>query len=213
MLVGAIANRTPVERSAICVYLEQSISVSMRDQGDKASESSTRQLHSVATPNYRAVEAVHSAELRVRNANPSAAGQSAPLAVLLVGIDNHSQIAAQLGEPEYEQLLVAIARRIETSVRPEDVSYRLDSKQFVVVLTAITAAASGPTLVDQLRQRVRRRHYCGGVEVLLTTSIGLAFYGAGATTYPSLLKRAGIARRADQQQNQLRAERLAALLV
>jgi len=106
-------------------------------------------------------------------------------AVLFVDVDNFKRVNDVFGHAAGDQLLIALAERMVTTVRPADTVARLGGDEFVVVCEHVderTALALGWRLAAAVQQPIT----AGGTEHQLAASIGIAL-GSGAGTDPDVL--------------------------
>lgn len=122
-----------------------------------------------------------------------AAGRS--FAVLLVDIDRFKSVNDTCGHTAGDQVLVEVARRLQTSVRPSDMVARIGGEEFLIVLADCTFEIAHAT-AERLRRLVgddpvRIGH---GAGLRVTISIGLAM---GDGVADAALKADDIVARAD----------------
>lgn len=96
-----------------------------------------------------------------------------PMTLLVVGVDSHAAVQQREGTPAANELLIQIARLIQTRVRDTDLVGRLDDTQFGVLL---------PACPDEIAQRIARTlheslgHHkllWGKADYLVSTSLGV----------------------------------------
>ncbi|NWG86162.1 MAG: diguanylate cyclase [Hydrogenophilaceae bacterium] len=96
-----------------------------------------------------------------------------PMTLLVVGVDSHTAVLQREGTPAANELLIQIARLIQTRVRDTDLVGRLDDTQFGVLL---------PACPDEIAQRIARTlheslgHHkllWGKADYLVNTSLGV----------------------------------------
>jgi diguanylate cyclase (GGDEF)-like protein/PAS domain S-box-containing protein len=106
-------------------------------------------------------------------------------AVLYADVDNFKRVNDVFGHAAGDELLIALARRMEGAVRPADTVARLGGDEFVVVCESIderTALALGWRLAAAVQEPI----VAAGTEHQLAASIGIAL-GSGAGTDPDVL--------------------------
>ena len=113
-----------------------------------------------------------------------------PLSVMLMDMDDFKQINDTLGHLAGDEVLREVARRLESSLRPEDILGRFGGDEFIALLPEanIDLAVS---IAERLRQAVGERPIetrQGQAEV--TFSIGVAELGSQCATLQDLLERA-----------------------
>jgi diguanylate cyclase (GGDEF)-like protein len=127
---------------------------------------------------------------QVRQALARGRPQDAP-AVLFLDLDDFKTINDSLGHGAGDELLVAVAERLRSHVRPGDVVARLGGDEFAVLLerTEIDAAERA---AERLVRALRSPFVLSGHEVSIHASIGIAgHFGAG--TADELLRNADVA--------------------
>lgn len=118
--------------------------------------------------------------------------EHADVAVLFLDLDHFKNINDSLGHAIGDQLLQALARRLEATLRAEDTVGRLGGDEFLVV------ARCGDTggvarLADKLLEVAAEPIEVDGRSLTVTPSIGISLYPRDGTTFADLLKNADIA--------------------
>jgi len=114
-------------------------------------------------------------------------------AVLFVDLDRFKTINDSFGHAPADALLKEVARRLQETLRAEDVVARLGGDEFIVALFDITkrehAALVGQKILDALAEPFQIEHH----EVLLTASIGIAVFPDDGRDAETLLRNADTA--------------------
>jgi len=115
------------------------------------------------------------------------------LAVVLIDLDDFKTVNDSLGHAIGDALLVAVAERLRTCVRPGDTVARLGGDEFAVVLVDI--APDGVALItDRILASLAEPFQADGHELLIRASIGVAEVEPGQDSDPGrLLRNADIA--------------------
>lgn len=105
----------------------------------------------------------------------AAAGRTGrPAAVLMIDLDHFKAVNDSLGHDVGDQLLIAAARRLESTVRSGDVAGRLGGDEFVVVMRDLDQADDATRLAQRVVDTFRTAFAVGTAEVLATASVGVA---------------------------------------
>jgi diguanylate cyclase (GGDEF)-like protein/PAS domain S-box-containing protein len=115
------------------------------------------------------------------------------VAVLVLDLDNFKTINDSLGHDVGDQLLQAVARRIEDGLRTEDTAARLGGDEFVIVLESVMCADDASAVAQKLIDALTRPFVIGDHEVFVTASIGIARYPHDDREADNLLKYADTA--------------------
>jgi diguanylate cyclase (GGDEF)-like protein len=100
-------------------------------------------------------------------------------AVLFLDLDRFKFVNDSLGHTAGDQLLVAIARRLETIVRPGDTVSRLGGDEFTALLDDLKDAGEAESVAERLQRELAIPFNLGGHEVFITVSIGVAVSATG----------------------------------
>jgi diguanylate cyclase (GGDEF)-like protein/PAS domain S-box-containing protein len=95
-------------------------------------------------------------------------------AVLFLDFDRFKRINDSLGHLAGDQLLAAISRRLKDCVRPGDTVARLGGDEFGVILERLGDVTEATRVAERIHQALRDPFPIQGLEVLITTSIGIA---------------------------------------
>jgi diguanylate cyclase (GGDEF)-like protein/PAS domain S-box-containing protein len=123
-------------------------------------------------------------------------------AVLFLDLDRFKLINDSLGHPVGDQLLVALARRLETSLRSGDtVAHlgeghtlgRLGGDEFIILLDDIKHASDATRVAERIGKELMSPFNITGQEVFTTASIGIALSTTGYERPEALLQDADTA--------------------
>jgi diguanylate cyclase (GGDEF)-like protein/PAS domain S-box-containing protein len=95
-------------------------------------------------------------------------------AVLFLDLDRFKVINDSLGHMIGDQLLVGIARRLETCLRPGDTVARLGGDEFTILLEDIDDIRDAVAIAERVEKELSAPFNLGGHEVFTTVSIGIA---------------------------------------
>ena len=101
--------------------------------------------------------------------------QESPMfAVLFLDLDRFKNVNDSLGHTMGDKLLVAIAKRLRTLLRPGDTVARLGGDEFAVLISTIDAPSDATRIAERIHEEVGRPFELDGHEVFTTASIGIA---------------------------------------
>jgi diguanylate cyclase (GGDEF)-like protein len=114
-----------------------------------------------------------------------------PIGLLFIDLDDFKRVNDGLGHDAGDELLVAVAHRLQACVRPEDTVARLGGDEFAILLdraeTPEVAAAAARRVLDGLRTPFTLR----GSQVPVSASVGVAL--GAESELDDLLREADIA--------------------
>jgi diguanylate cyclase (GGDEF)-like protein len=108
--------------------------------------------------------------------------------VLYCDLDGFKLVNDTHGHEVGDQVLIEVARRIRSAIRPADLAARLGGDEFVVVAAVPSPGAAG-LLAARVRRAVRAPLLVGGMTMTVGVSVGVAVAG-GSGTVQDLLAQA-----------------------
>jgi diguanylate cyclase (GGDEF)-like protein/PAS domain S-box-containing protein len=114
-------------------------------------------------------------------------------AVLFLDLDRFKVINDSLGHLLGDQLLIAIARRLETCVQETDLVARLGGDEFTILLTGVEDIQVVTQVAERIHQALAQPFNLGDHEVFTTVSIGIVMGSAGIQQAEDMLRGADIA--------------------
>jgi diguanylate cyclase (GGDEF)-like protein len=126
-------------------------------------------------------------------------------ALLFIDLDGFKRVNDEHSHALGDQVLHAIARRLEAAVEPSDVVARWGGDEFIVVSQALDDHAAGLSLAARAQDALAEPLTVSGQTMLLTCSIGVVFLEPREqTTVKELLRRADIAMYAAKREGRQR---------
>jgi diguanylate cyclase (GGDEF)-like protein/PAS domain S-box-containing protein len=114
-------------------------------------------------------------------------------AVLFLDLDRFKVVNDSLGHMVGDQLLMAIARRLEACLRPTDTVARLGGDEFAILLDDIRDVTDATRIADRIHRELTQPFQLNGQEVFTTASIGIAVSAAHYERADDLLRDADMA--------------------
>ncbi|HEY9751100.1 MAG TPA: EAL domain-containing protein [Allocoleopsis sp.] len=114
-------------------------------------------------------------------------------ALLFVDIDHFKTLNDTLGHLVGDQLLVAIARRLESCLRIGDTVARFGGDEFTILLEDIKDVQDAIRIAERLQRELQLPFYLGGHEISTTASIGIALSSSEHKQPEDILRDADLA--------------------
>ncbi|HEX6903832.1 MAG TPA: EAL domain-containing protein [Thermoanaerobaculia bacterium] len=99
-------------------------------------------------------------------------------AVLFIDLDRFKNINDSLGHSAGDELLVAVARRLSSCLRPGDTVARLGGDEFTILLDEVTDVDHAGQVAQRMHREMAQPFHIQGHEVYVTLSLGITL-GAG----------------------------------
>ena len=112
---------------------------------------------------------------RAQRAEPAAAA-----AVLFLDLDRFKLVNDSLGHHVGDRLLIAVARRLESAVRPPDTVARLGGDEFTVLLDGVSDVHEAAAVAERVQHTLRIPFDIDDRELHIDASIGIALAEADA---------------------------------
>jgi len=100
-------------------------------------------------------------------------------AVLFLDLDRFKYINDSLGHSFGDQLIVELARRLQSSLRQVDTVSRFGGDEFAILLDGISDPSDAIRVAEKIQQELLRPFELGGHEAYTSASIGIALSSAG----------------------------------
>jgi len=105
-------------------------------------------------------------------------------AVLFIDLDRFKNVNDSLGHSVGDELLVAVARRLESCLRPGDTVARLGGDEFTILLDEVADVDHAVQVAQRLHREVARPFKVQGHEVFVTMSLGITLGVGGHYNRP-----------------------------
>jgi len=114
-------------------------------------------------------------------------------AVLFLDLDRFKQINDSLGHKVGDELLIAVAKRITSSIKEGDTVARFGGDEFVILITEISSAKDIICIIERIASVLSGPYELGALKLQVTSSIGAAIYPDDGEDADTLLKHADTA--------------------
>ncbi len=132
-------------------------------------------------------------EERLVQALDHAIRSAVKLAVLFIDLDRFKHINDALGHHQGDQLLIQVARRLQTAIRSTDTVARLGGDEFVIVLPDIHHSDEVSHIVQKIQLALQQEVQLALQDVFVTPSIGIALFPEDGSDSNELMKNADLA--------------------
>ena len=96
-------------------------------------------------------------------------------AILYLDLDRFKVINDSLGHLVGDELLIAVSRRLESCLRPEDALARLGGDEFAILLQTVRDEQQANVIAFQIQESLSKPIIVAGREVFTSASIGICF--------------------------------------
>lgn len=101
------------------------------------------------------------------------------VAVFFVDLDSFKNVNDNMGHGAGDQLLIALARRLRASMRPEDTVARIGGDEFVVIVPSADTVERAVDVATRLARCLNEPVQLGGTTVFTSASIGIVLAKPG----------------------------------
>jgi diguanylate cyclase (GGDEF)-like protein/PAS domain S-box-containing protein len=115
------------------------------------------------------------------------------VAVLMVDLDGFKKINDRLGHQAGDEILIEVAKRLQSTVGPSDTVARIGGDEFIVVLDEVQAAHDAAAAAAALIQALEEPIELGAEAIRGSASIGVCLYPDDGQTAKQLLMNADAA--------------------
>ncbi|WP_298457338.1 bifunctional diguanylate cyclase/phosphodiesterase [uncultured Cellulomonas sp.] len=117
-------------------------------------------------------------------------GAVGTVAVLFCDLDRFKQVNDALGHAAGDELLRQAAGRLRAAVRPSDLVARLSGDEFAVLLDGLSTHEEAAQVAETVVSRLAAPFRVDGLDLRVTTSVGVAVHHGQDAAAPSLLQAA-----------------------
>jgi diguanylate cyclase (GGDEF)-like protein len=121
------------------------------------------------------------------------AGRAEDFAVLLLDLDRFKAVNDTLGHPVGDELLRAVAERLQACVREVDTVARLGGDEFAIVQSGVTKAEDAAVLARRIVEVVSQPYDLDGHRIMIGASVGISIAPGDGASCGKLLKNADVA--------------------
>lgn len=114
-------------------------------------------------------------------------------AVLFLDLDRFKEVNDNLGHFAGDELLRAVARRLEACLRPEDTVARLSGDEFAILLESISETSDAGRVAERIEEALSFPINLGGAEVTTSASMGIVTSSMSQDQPEQLLRSADMA--------------------
>ena len=114
-------------------------------------------------------------------------------AVLYMDLDQFKVINDSLGHEAGDELLIEVARRLQSCLRPTDTAARLGGDEFTILLDEISGPADAIKVAERVASALKSPFTLGENQVFATTSVGISLGTSDQTKPNDLLRDADVA--------------------
>ena len=114
-------------------------------------------------------------------------------AVLFLDLDRFKEVNDNLGHFAGDELLRAVARRLEACLRPEDTVARLSGDEFAILLESISDASDAGRVAERIEEALSFPINLGGAEITTSASMGIVTSSMSQEQPEQLLRSADMA--------------------
>ncbi|MGC9962720.1 MAG: EAL domain-containing protein, partial [Acidimicrobiales bacterium] len=98
-------------------------------------------------------------------------------AVLFVDLDNFKVVNDAYGHHVGDEMLIAVALRLSSMLRPGDTLARMSGDEFVILCEDLDDPVQVEPIASRLDDAMARAFVVSGIEIIVTASVGISFAG------------------------------------
>ena len=143
---------------------------------------------------------------RLKHASARANREGSRVGVLFTDLDNFKVVNDSLGHKAGDQLLIAIAGRLEADLRPGDTAARIGGDEFTILAENVTSVGDVVRMAERIAEILQPPFALDQHEVFFTTSIGIALSSPLQQQPADLIRHADMAMYKAKQRGKARYE-------
>jgi len=109
-------------------------------------------------------------------------------AVVFLDVDLFKQVNDSRGHAAGDALLLAVAQRLRSCLRPQDTIARFGGDEFALLLDEVGSTEDIARLAERIQRELRKPVEIGGAAVLVSASMGIALGSAGYTGSDEIMR-------------------------
>ncbi len=120
-------------------------------------------------------------------------GEGYAFALFVLNLDRFQFVNDSLGHVVGDQLIIALAHRLKSRLRPGDTLARLGGDEFAMLVQDVKVPSDAERIAERIHQDLERPFELCGHEIFASTSVGIAFSAVGSTSPEVMLRDADTA--------------------
>lgn len=115
------------------------------------------------------------------------------MALMFLDLDRFKEINDSLGHDVGDELLKAVAVRLNTALRSVDTIARISGDEFVIILNELSSANEAGIIANKIIEIMNNRFLVHGHELHISCSIGITLYPKDSDDISELMKKSDLA--------------------
>ena len=115
------------------------------------------------------------------------------MAVMMMDLDRFKEVNDKLGHTVGDRLLQGVGKRLTVTLRESDTVCRLGGDEFLLLLPELEGQEDAGMAASRLLAAIREPFLLDGLQLRITTSLGIALYPDDGTDRDTLVRNADVA--------------------